>query len=191
MMDLQTYLLLRHPERHPLRLPTRQPAQPEHLPDGHIPRLAKRCHLFLFRQYRSLNTVEQLAAADLQTTISGVASSQLQRPPLAPSSSLSSPDVLAPPITSGPSKPAPARAMQLGANKVPASALAAAVLAEEEAKANLPGGWGTAGDDLMDVHADEGDWTEFSAGDKLASSGLGFEEPVVAAAQGKLIPVSS
>jgi hypothetical protein len=73
--------------------------------------------------------------------------------------------------------------MQLGANKVPARALAAAVLAEEEAGS---GGWGDSGADLMDVNADEGDWSEFASGGAVVAGGgrsasaLGFDEPATA-----------
>lgn len=49
--------------------------------------------------------------------------------------------------------------MQLGASKVPASVAAAALVAqlEEEAAAQEGNPWGT--DDLIDINADEDDWS--------------------------------
>lgn len=64
---------------------------------------------------------------------------------------------------SGVSSPTPSKskAMQLGAHKVPASVAAAALveqLAEEAAAAESDGNpWGN--DDLIDVNADEDDWS--------------------------------
>jgi hypothetical protein len=92
---------------------------------------------------------------------------------------LSSPDVSA-----SAARPAPARGMQLGAHKAPAAALAAQ-LAAEDAASEVPGGWGDAAGDLMDVHADEGDWTDFETapvpgarpGASRLATDFGFGDP--------------
>jgi len=49
-----------------------------------------------------------------------------------------------------------AKGMQLGANKIPATAAFAAQLADEVAAEGNP--WGTS--DLIDVNADDGDWSK-------------------------------
>jgi SCY1-like protein 1 len=76
------------------------------------------------------------------------------RPP-GPAAVLSSPD-----LTASAPPPVRARGMQLGAHKAPAGALAAEIAAEA-AGDELPGGWGDG--DLMDVNADEGDWSAFES----------------------------
>lgn len=57
-----------------------------------------------------------------------------------------------------------AKGMQLGASKVPASVAAAALAAqlEEEAAAEESNPWGT--DDLIDINADEDDWSQCFCG---------------------------
>lgn len=117
----------------------------------------------------------QLAASDLQTPITSSGpppTNGATRPPIQPSlSTLSSPDVHAP------TRPAGAKAMQLGAAKMPTSALAAELEREAAASAGVPGGWGDG--DLMDVHADEGDWTGFVGarpGGAAGTPNLGFED---------------
>lgn len=67
--------------------------------------------------------------------------------------------------------------MQLGAAKVPTSALAAELEREAAASMGAPGGWGEG--DLMDVNADEGDWNGFvgaRAGGASLTPNLGFED---------------
>lgn len=113
---------------------------------------------------------KRLATADMQTDMSSVAGIAIDRPISAPgpaggstySSSLH-PTALNG-MKSGASTPIPSKskAMQLGAHKVPASVAAAALveqLAEVAAAAEVDGNpWG---DDLIDVNADEDDWSAF------------------------------
>jgi len=74
------------------------------------------------------------------------------------------------------------KGMQLGASKVPASASMGKVSADwaEEAAAEAEIGqsnpWGS--DDLMDVNADQDDWSAFETAAAPASFGLGFEPPI-------------
>jgi hypothetical protein len=79
-------------------------------------------------------------------------SSIANRPPIL-STTLSSPDVTVPAAASQ------SRGLQLGATKKPASALAAALAAEVNAVGGGPDAWDDS--DLMDVHADQGDWNDF------------------------------
>ncbi|TFK53983.1 ARM repeat-containing protein [Heliocybe sulcata] len=126
---------------------------------------------------------KKLVSSDLQTAISSSPSLGIDRPisappPVtlnAPSSSsniarpsplaaASTPDVLRPSSLAlgGASK---AKGLQLGAHKVPASASAAVFPTELEDEVNAATSidannpWGN--DDLMDVHADEDDWSAF------------------------------
>lgn len=101
------------------------------------------------------------------TSASGLA---IDRPISAPgpvggSSSLGTQPISLAGVKSGVSTPtaSKSKAMQLGAHKVPASVAAAALveqLAEEAAAAEGDGNpWGN--DDLIDVNADEDDWSTF------------------------------
>jgi hypothetical protein len=64
------------------------------------------------------------------------------------------------PVSSASSSANPSRSkgLQLGGNKVPASTLAAQ-LAEEVANEAGPGSSRLWNDNLIDIHADEGDWS--------------------------------
>jgi hypothetical protein len=64
------------------------------------------------------------------------------------------------PVSSASSSANPSRSkgLQLGGNKAPASTLAAQ-LAEEVANEAVPGSSRLWNDDLIDIHADEGDWS--------------------------------
>ncbi|KAG1758923.1 armadillo-type protein [Suillus occidentalis] len=115
-----------------------------------------------------------LAPADMQTTIAS-ASTLTPNPningcgsPLPVSSASSS------------ANPSRSKGLQLGGNQAPASTLAAQ-LAEEVANEAGPGSSRLWNDDLIDIHADEGDWSAFESApptveSKVASStdGLGF-----------------
>ncbi|KAF7375945.1 Protein kinase domain-containing protein [Mycena sanguinolenta] len=120
-----------------------------------------------------------LATKDMQSNMTAVAGLGIDRPTSAPipvggpapfgdqSTSLSG-------VKSGLSTPTPSksRGMQLGAHKVPASVAAAALveqLAEEAAAAEGESNpWGN--DDLIDVNADEDDWSAFETAQPAQSS---------------------
>lgn len=117
---------------------------------------------------------KKLAPADMQTTIVS-ASTLTPNPningrgsPLPVSSASSS------------ANPSRSKGLQLGGNKAPASTLAAQ-LAEEVANEAGSGSSRLWNDDLIDIHADEGDWSAFESApptvdSKVASAtdGLGF-----------------
>ncbi|KAJ6497835.1 armadillo-type protein [Mycena sanguinolenta] len=119
-----------------------------------------------------------LATKDMQSNMTAVSGLVIDRPTSAPipaggptpfgdqSTNLSG-------VKSGLSTPTPSksRGMQLGAHKVPASVAAAALveqLAEEAAAAEGEGNpWGN--DDLIDVNADEDDWSAFETAQPSSS----------------------
>jgi hypothetical protein len=81
--------------------------------------------------------------------------------------------------------------MQLGAAKVPTSKLAAELAAEASSAATS--GWGDG--DLMDVNADEGDWSMFASAPAEVPTGMpggvglgfdDFEEPKAGTSQSVL-----
>jgi SCY1-like protein 1 len=82
----------------------------------------------------------------------------------ASNSTVSSPTTARPSNTGkGFGTPSKAKGMQLGASKIPTSVAAASLAAQLEEEAAAEDGidgnpWGT--DDLIDVNADEGDWSE-------------------------------
>ncbi|KAJ6602181.1 armadillo-type protein [Mycena sp. CBHHK59/15] len=107
---------------------------------------------------------KKLATADMQSTINSASGPTLDRPtsapaPLAGSSTEIRPNGLSVAATLTPVSKA--KGMQLGAHKVPASVAAAALveqLAAEAAAVESEGNlWGN--DDLIDVNADEDDWS--------------------------------
>ncbi|KAF7321448.1 Protein kinase domain-containing protein [Mycena kentingensis (nom. inval.)] len=120
---------------------------------------------------------KKLAKSDLETSIANVPQVVIERPASAPqpgngiipTSSLNGPSG----IRSGVGSPTPSKgkSMQLGAHKVSAAAAAAALaqqLAEEAAADNVDGNpWG---DDLMDVNADEDDWSAFETATRIANN---------------------
>lgn len=115
-----------------------------------------------------------MATSELLAPISSAAGLDVERSNSAPSTSSTShigelvrPSFATPmnssqtvPSSQGPSK---AKAMQLGANKTPAINLLADELAEEiAASASIEGNpWGT--DDLIDVNADDDDWSMYES----------------------------
>ncbi|KAJ7502830.1 armadillo-type protein [Mycena galericulata] len=124
---------------------------------------------------------KKLATTDMQSTMTVVAGSAIDRPTSAPGPAEGSSSYLQgtqpaslPGVKSGVSPPtAPkSKAMQLGAHKVPASVAAAALveqLAEEAAAAEGEGNpWGN--DDLIDVNADEDDWSAFETAQPTVSA---------------------
>ncbi|OCH90251.1 ARM repeat-containing protein [Obba rivulosa] len=121
---------------------------------------------------------KKLAAADLQSTMDTNVGAEIDRPTSAPASG----DALRPLASTFASaassshlgaKPG-AKGMQLGAHKVPASVSAAALAAEwaDEAVADAAqiNYWGS--DDLMDVNADQDDWSAFETAPVINSSSL-------------------
>ncbi|KAI5116981.1 hypothetical protein M0805_001592 [Coniferiporia weirii] len=118
---------------------------------------------------------KKLAPGDLQSTMaSGVPT---ERPTSAPSplnGSGSGPSLLSNPTLSSPAVPTTSsgksKGMQLGSGRPSAKARAAAIAGDD--------GWGTG--DLMDVNADEGDWTAFEsappASASVSAAALGFGE---------------
>ncbi|KAJ7755752.1 armadillo-type protein [Mycena maculata] len=115
---------------------------------------------------------KKLATTDMQSTMTVASGLGIDRSTSAPGPAGSStyphgiPPVGLAGVKSGVSTPTPSKskAMQLGAHKVPSSVAAAALveqLAEEAAAAEGEGNpWGDGGD-LMDVNADEDDWSAF------------------------------
>lgn len=132
------------------------------------------------------HAIIQLVTADMQSLMSSATGGGIERPTSAPppldgttansrigdlrpsqllsvpttlsaaNSAVSSPVILGSPVSR-------AKGMQLGANKIPASVASAALavqLADEVAAAEGVEGnpWGS--DDLMDVNADDGDWSK-------------------------------
>ncbi|PSR88589.1 hypothetical protein PHLCEN_2v5116 [Hermanssonia centrifuga] len=134
----------------------------------------------------TMNAVPQAAAADIDrptsappTSTSNPANS-LTRPSPYPTFSavLSTPDRV--PVTRNVGSTSKAKGMQLGASKVPVSAHMPAEWAEEAAaeaeaeEASRSNPWGS--DDLMDVNADQDDWSAFeSAPAPVPVIGLGFQ----------------
>ncbi|KAK7057436.1 kinase domain-containing protein [Favolaschia claudopus] len=129
-----------------------------------------------------------LAPKDMQSNLT--AASAIDRPTSAPGpvgGSSASIDMFQPMdaagIKSGVSTPthSKAKAMQLGAHKVPASVAAAAMveqLAEEAAAAEGDGNpWGN--DDLIDVNADDDDWSAFETGQPSVTSNGTDESQVI------------
>ncbi|TCD64866.1 hypothetical protein EIP91_003532 [Steccherinum ochraceum] len=134
---------------------------------------------------------KSLAAADLQSTMSSVGGIAVDRTASAPPTTANGMSGLPPPpvpLVSTLSSPGPAkhsmptassshaRSMQLGANKVPAAtsmhdmALEWAEEAAAEAEADHSNPWGT--DDLMDVNADQDDWSAFESAPPAPVIGL-------------------
>ncbi|KAJ7287403.1 armadillo-type protein [Mycena rebaudengoi] len=109
---------------------------------------------------------KKLATADMQSSITPASGLVIDRPTSAPVP-VAGPSSVRPigsASKSGISTPtAKSKGMQLGAHKLPASVAAAALveqLAEEAAAAETEGNpWGD--DDLMDVNADDDDWSAF------------------------------
>lgn len=142
-------------------------------------------------QYVLTDVRVQLVPGDLSSTMTST--SNLERsssapPPLngsplvPPSSGQSSHD--SPPKTAVPAL-GRSKTMQLGGNKQSSASKTAALAAElaGEAEGEATNAWGT--DDLMDVNADEDDWSAFATAPVAASSssrkatvasGLGFGE---------------
>ncbi|KAJ7647578.1 armadillo-type protein [Roridomyces roridus] len=121
---------------------------------------------------------KKLAATDMQSTMASESALAIDRPTSAPSGSASthSLDVQTANLAgvrSGLSTPSlpKGKGMQLGAHKVPASVAAAALveqLAEEAAAAESDGNpWGN--DDLIDINADEDDWSAFETAPPAAA----------------------
>jgi len=136
---------------------------------------------------------KKLASSDLQSTMSSAIGIGIDRPtsappPVAGSStdprignlrpsplfttlSAANSTVSSPVVPTRPAQQSKAKGLQLGANKVPPSVAAAALaaqLAEETAAANDISGsnpWGT--DDLIDVNADQDDWSAFESAPPL------------------------
>ncbi|PPQ93682.1 LOW QUALITY PROTEIN: hypothetical protein CVT25_012741 [Psilocybe cyanescens] len=124
----------------------------------------------------SYNPYFMMATSELLAPISSAAGKELERPVSAPDASslsshigeLSRPS-FATPMNSSQTIPnsqsaSKTKAMQLGANKVPMSASLSALADQLEdeaaASASVEGNpWGS--DDLIDVNADEGDWSAF------------------------------
>ncbi|KAJ7668446.1 ARM repeat-containing protein [Mycena polygramma] len=123
---------------------------------------------------------KKLATSDLQSNITSASGLAIDRPTSAPEPvgepstySLGIQPTSVTGIRSGVSTPTPSKskAMQLGAHKVPASVAAAALveqLAEEAAAAESEGNpWGN--EDLIDVNADEDDWSAFETAQPTAA----------------------
>ncbi|KAH8108102.1 hypothetical protein BXZ70DRAFT_36637 [Cristinia sonorae] len=140
---------------------------------------------------------KSLAAADLQSTMSSVTGAALVPSAIAPLAGANGLSGLPPPpvpLQSTLSSPgsslaakslgstSAAKGMQLGANKTPISMIAHetdmswAEEAAAEAEANHSNSWGS--DDLMDVHADQDDWSAFESAPPAPVVGLeSFKEP--------------
>nr|GAT57734.1 predicted protein [Mycena chlorophos] len=143
---------------------------------------------------------KKLATSDLQSNIAVVPQVVIERPTSAPqvgtapvpsSSAFSAPTAIRSSVTS----PAPSKSkgMQLGAHKVPASVASAALveqLAEEAAAQSEGDPWGEeslndgdgsnpwGNDDLMDVNADQDDWSAFETGQTPSlANGFQAEDP--------------
>ncbi|KAG1837506.1 hypothetical protein DFJ58DRAFT_734319 [Suillus subalutaceus] len=118
---------------------------------------------------------KKLAPADMQTTISSTIDASMSAPNIngrASSLPVSSVSPSANPLRS--------KGLQLGGNKAPTSTLAAQ-LAEEVANEAGQGSSRLWNDDLIDINADEGDWSAFESAPPAAESkrasatdGLGF-----------------
>jgi hypothetical protein len=100
----------------------------------------------------SRRSTAQLAPADMQTTIASASTLALN---LNINGRASPPPVSSASLSVNPSR---SKGLQLGGNKAPASTLAAQ-LAEEVANEAGQGSSRLWNDDLIDIHADEGDWS--------------------------------
>lgn len=147
----------------------------------------KSMRFFILTIYASnVECSSKLATADMQSTMNAVgiglqasaptpAFGAPARPsplPFIPSttsvanSAVSSPVVPRALSPGGPST-SKAKGMQLGANKIPAATLAMQLEEEASASAGVDGNpWGT--DDLIDINADEDDWSTLTAFDLAA-----------------------
>lgn len=117
----------------------------------------------IVESFENIYWARQLATSDLQTPMA-----ELPRPQPTPitngvHSTLSAPSV---PTSTRPTATPKAKGLQLGASKQPLSKAASSSLAvelEKEAAAEVGGGDAWADDgDLMDVNADQGDWSKSS-----------------------------
>ncbi|KAJ7782912.1 hypothetical protein B0H16DRAFT_1494832 [Mycena metata] len=118
---------------------------------------------------------KKLATTDMQSDMTSASGMAIDRPTSAPGPGPTAPALFdGTPPCYGVSTPTPSKskAMQLGAHKVPASVAAAALveqLAEEAAAAEGDSNpWGN--DDLIDVNADEDDWSAFESAPPVADA---------------------
>ncbi|KAG1736461.1 uncharacterized protein EDB91DRAFT_506231 [Suillus paluster] len=121
---------------------------------------------------------KKLAPADLQTTMTSTIDGSTSAPTI---NGHNSPLFRPPASSASPSgNPSRGKGLQLGGNKAPPSALAAQ-LAEEAANETGQGSNRLWNDDLIDINADEGDWSVFESAPAIiepkpmsATNGLGF-----------------
>jgi SCY1-like protein 1 len=114
--------------------------------------LVKRHVKFVFLEFGTLQILTaQLAPADMQTMMSSAADASISAPNINGRAS-SLPVSSASPSTN----PSRGKGLQLGGNKAPTS-----TLAEEVANEAGQGSSRLWNDDLIDINADEGDWSMF------------------------------
>ncbi|KAG1717980.1 armadillo-type protein [Suillus paluster] len=140
--------------------------------------LGKKVSLISPLEIDDLERYAQLAPADLQTTMTSTIDGSTSAPTI---NGHNSPLFRPPASSASPSgNPSRGKGLQLGGNKAPPSALAAQ-LAEEAANETGQGSNRLWNDDLIDINADEGDWSAFESAPAIiepkpmsATNGLGF-----------------
>ncbi|KAJ7072523.1 hypothetical protein C8F01DRAFT_1104261 [Mycena amicta] len=122
---------------------------------------------------------KRLAVSDLQSNIATVPQVVIDRPTSAPQVGVASSSILTSSMPTGVRNgvvsptPSKSKSMQLGAHKVPASVATAALveqLAEEAAAQDEGNPWGN--DDLIDVNADQDDWSAFETAQPVQTNGF-------------------
>jgi SCY1-like protein 1 len=124
-----------------------------------ISSLGRKVKIFTSYPLTSHDNSSQLAPSEMQSAIANTIDRPTSTQPVNDISTSASPAMGLPPnATSSLASSSRSKGLQLGSNKGNANSVAAQVAAQVAAE---EGGalWGS--DDLMDVNADEGDWSEF------------------------------